>query len=279
MISTVCLIFQMRANAALPIFVGGGGWKRWSSGKRWATHHTPHTTHTRNTTHNTQHTRHNSQQKQRRTNNGQQATSNNQQPTNQQRFRRVCFSFVVVVVVRTLTVGLLMAERTTAGSARRRRERQFRSWVRHERMTVRAELAALLHRSRDVRPVTTDTASQGQKLASSETEAELFQLYEDEPGGRRTDHLAGVKPQERVPPAAHLGADHRPVPLCSGALARSWALPATFIFVRVPLAMSQRGIQAGCVSHSPRDNVEGCTQFLRRECHSWAVRLDTGSWQ
>ena len=46
----------------------------------------------------------------------------------------------------TLTVGLLMAERDV-GSARRRRERQLRSWLRHERMTVRMELAAALHHS------------------------------------------------------------------------------------------------------------------------------------
>ena len=39
-----------------------------------------------------------------------------------------------------------MAERDV-GSARRRRERQLRSWLRHERMTVRMELAAPLHHS------------------------------------------------------------------------------------------------------------------------------------
>ena len=35
------------------------------------------------------------------------------------------------------------------GSARRRRERRLRSFLRHERMTVRMELAAALHHSRD----------------------------------------------------------------------------------------------------------------------------------
>ena len=33
------------------------------------------------------------------------------------------------------------------GAARRRRERRLRSWLRHERMTVRMELAAALHHS------------------------------------------------------------------------------------------------------------------------------------
>ena len=49
-------------------------------------------------------------------------------------------------ISKTLTVGLLMAERDV-GSARRRRERRLRSWPQHERMTVRMELAAALHHS------------------------------------------------------------------------------------------------------------------------------------
>ena len=36
-----------------------------------------------------------------------------------------------------------------AGAAKRRRERRLRSWLRHERMTVAAELSAALHHSRD----------------------------------------------------------------------------------------------------------------------------------
>ena len=39
-----------------------------------------------------------------------------------------------------------MADR--AGAAKRRRERRLRSWLRHERMTVAAELSAALHHSR-----------------------------------------------------------------------------------------------------------------------------------
>ena len=42
------------------------------------------------------------------------------------------------------------------GAARRRRERQLRSWLRHERMTVRMELAAALHHSAG--PETNDAA-------------------------------------------------------------------------------------------------------------------------
>ena len=44
-----------------------------------------------------------------------------------------------------------MADRTgcDVGSARRRRERRLRSWLRHERITVAAELSAALHHSRD----------------------------------------------------------------------------------------------------------------------------------
>ena len=47
-----------------------------------------------------------------------------------------------------LPVAMMSGERD-AGSARRRRDRRLRSWLRHERMTVAAELSAALHHSRD----------------------------------------------------------------------------------------------------------------------------------
>ena len=45
------------------------------------------------------------------------------------------------------SAGNMMNVDSGSGSARRRRERQLRSWLRHERMTVRVELAAALHHS------------------------------------------------------------------------------------------------------------------------------------
>ena len=42
----------------------------------------------------------------------------------------------------------MMSGERDAGSPRRRRERRLRSWLRHERMTVAAELSAALHHSR-----------------------------------------------------------------------------------------------------------------------------------
>ena len=42
-----------------------------------------------------------------------------------------------------------MADVARTGAAKRRRERRLRSWLRHERMTVAAELSAALHHSRD----------------------------------------------------------------------------------------------------------------------------------
>ena len=50
------------------------------------------------------------------------------------------------------------ADRAHVGSARRRRERRLHSFLRHERMTVRKELAAALHHSsfRGARPETND---------------------------------------------------------------------------------------------------------------------------
>ena len=54
-------------------------------------------------------------------------------------------------------------------SARRRRERRLRSWLRHERMTVAMELAAATHHSfpKGGWPDTTHDALRGQKTASS----------------------------------------------------------------------------------------------------------------
>ena len=62
-----------------------------------------------------------------------------------------------------------MAERdgSGVGSARRRRERRLRSWWRHERMTVAAELAVALHHSRGVGPAVPHEALRGQTPASS----------------------------------------------------------------------------------------------------------------
>ena len=58
------------------------------------------------------------------------------------------------------------AERAS-GAAKRRRERRLRSWWRHERMTVAAELAVALHHSRGVGPAVPHAALRGQTPASS----------------------------------------------------------------------------------------------------------------
>ena len=62
-----------------------------------------------------------------------------------------------------------MAERdgSGVGSARRRRERRLRSWWRHERTTIAAQLAVALHHSRGVGPAVPHEALRGQTLASS----------------------------------------------------------------------------------------------------------------
>ena len=62
-----------------------------------------------------------------------------------------------------------MAERDCSGvgSARRRKERRLRSWWRHERMTVAAELAVALHRNCGVGPAVPHEAPRGQTAASS----------------------------------------------------------------------------------------------------------------
>ena len=92
--------------------------------------------------------------------------------------------------------GQPMAERDCSGvgSARRRRERRLRSWWRHERMTVAAELAVALHHSRGVGPTVPHEAQRGQTPASS--------------GGRRPGVL-----KEPEPPVV---VEHAACP-CSGA--------------------------------------------------------------
>ena len=107
------------------------------------------------------------------------------------------YSFVVNHISKTLTVGLLMAERDV-GSARRRRERRLRSWLPHERMTVRMELAAALHHSsfRGAGPETYD-APRSQMTANSREDSVYFDLYDEYTEGARPDRLVGVRPQER----------------------------------------------------------------------------------
>ena len=78
-----------------------------------------------------------------------------------------------------------------AGAAFRRRERRLRSWLRHERMTVRMELAAALHHSAG--PGTND-AVRSQKTVSSR----------------------GVRPGVLQDPAPQLVSEHAARPCSSG---------------------------------------------------------------
>ena len=87
-----------------------------------------------------------------------------------------------------------------SGSARRRRERRLRSWLRHERMTVRMELAAGLHHSsfRGAGPETHD-APRSQRTANSREEAVFFELYDEDTAGWRPAPLPEVAgPQAQV---------------------------------------------------------------------------------
>ena len=67
----------------------------------------------------------------------------------------------------TSAVGVSMDAERASGAAKRRRERRLRSWWRHERMTVTAELAVALHHSRGVGPAVPHEALWGQTPASS----------------------------------------------------------------------------------------------------------------
>ena len=87
---------------------------------------------------------------------------------------------------------------TGSSAARRRRERRLHSWLRHERMTVRMELAAALHHSsfRGAGPETYD-APRSQMTANSREDSVYFDLYDEYTEGARPDRLVGVRPQER----------------------------------------------------------------------------------
>ena len=85
-----------------------------------------------------------------------------------------------------------------SSAGRRRGERRLRSWLRHERMTVRIELAAALHHSsfRGAGPETYD-ASRSQMTANSREDSVFFDLYDEDTKGTRPDRLFEVRPQER----------------------------------------------------------------------------------
>ena len=92
-----------------------------------------------------------------------------------------------------------MAERDV-GSALRRRERRLHSWLRHERMTVRMELAAALHHSanKSAGPETND-ALRSQKTVNSREEAVFFELFDEDTAGWRPPYLGEPPvPQTRV---------------------------------------------------------------------------------
>ena len=79
------------------------------------------------------------------------------------------------------------AERVSTGSARRRRERWLRSFLRHERMTVRMELAAALHHSWSG-GLGTREGLRAQKTASDDGRPA---------GGERPAALLEPRPQEK----------------------------------------------------------------------------------
>ena len=96
------------------------------------------------------------------------------------------------------------------GAAKRRRDRRLRMHWRHEQLTLQMALAAALHHSRDVGPVTYN-ALRSQKTARAEAtntaprsqtssvagDTEFFPLFEEELGGTRPDWMYEVRPQER----------------------------------------------------------------------------------
>ena len=98
--------------------------------------------------------------------------------------RKRALSFVVSFHAEPLR-SVSMADRDSGTSTRWRRERRLRSWWRHEQQSVRAALPCV-------------TAVMWDQERTTPHEPELFQLFEEELGGTRTDRLSDVRPQEAV---------------------------------------------------------------------------------
>ena len=87
--------------------------------------------------------------------------------TTTRRFGSQVLLFCVTFAEDPSGFSVLMDAERASGAAKRRRERRLRSWWRHERMTVAAELAVALHHSRGDGPAVPHEALRGQTPASS----------------------------------------------------------------------------------------------------------------
>ena len=130
--------------------------------------------------------------------------SNNSTTTQQQQAYDSSTRFLVCVSVMIHNpADGFCADRAHVGSARRRRERRLRSFLRHERMTVRMELAAALHHSsfRGAGPEMYD-APRRQRTANSRVgPAEFCELSSDDgrpTGGERPAALSEPWPQGKM---------------------------------------------------------------------------------
>ena len=95
------------------------------------------------------------------------------------------------------------------GATWRRRQRRLRSMLRHERMTVRMELAAALHHSWGGEGLETHDGLRAQKRASAGP-AEYFELSSDDgrpAGGERPAALLEPRPQGKVQRHAGIGCE------------------------------------------------------------------------
>ena len=99
-----------------------------------------------------------------------------------------------------------MSDVARTGAARRRRERRLRSWLRHERMTVAAELAAALHHSRDGERET-NNVPRGQTTARSGTRPGVFKEREAQEAAVTVGCVAAGAPLLGVPSLAAAAAD------------------------------------------------------------------------
>ena len=126
----------------------------------------------------------------------------------------MCVSFICKTFRSSPEIDMSVHGDHGSGAAKRRRDRRLRMHWLHEQLTLQMALAAALHHSRDVGPVSYN-APRSQKMDRAgewgremnytaktrdppTPQPELFSLYEEEPGCARPRSVTDHAPQDRV---------------------------------------------------------------------------------
>ena len=113
--------------------------------------------------------------------------------------------FLVIVCVASMLSTAMAFDGDGASAARRRRERRLRSWRRHPQPPTTTSTRWRLKQST---PAYGHSRRTGQRLRAElhgDRGPDLFQLYEEEPGGVQPPPLSEVRPQETLQRDAGIG--------------------------------------------------------------------------